>query len=232
MMGTIVNALAIVAGALIGFFIKAGIPERFKIIIMQGLGLAVALIGVKMALKTNNELIVILSLVIGALIGEAIDLDRLLQKLGEKMNTLIGNGEGDFVKGFVTSSLVYCVGAMSILGALESGLTGQHKILFAKSTLDGISSIVFGSTMGIGVLFSSISVLLYQGTITLLAGSVKAYVSEPVMAEMTAVGGLLIIGIASNILEIKQFKIANLLPAIFIAALMSGIVLRWFPNFL
>lgn len=221
MLGTLVNTGAIITGALLGILLGTGIPQKYKDIIMQGLGLAVALIGLKMALRTNNELIVIFSLAAGAVIGEALDLEGRLENLGVKLNKLFASEDGEFVKGFVTSSLVFCVGAMAIMGSLESGLTGQHKILYAKSLLDGIGAIVFASTMGVGVVFSGISVLIYQGCITLLAGAIKPFMTEAVIAEMTATGGLLIIAISSNVLGIKSFKIANLLPAIFIAVFLS-----------
>lgn len=224
MFGTIVNSAAIIAGALIGLMLRRGLPEKYKEIVMQGIGLAVAMIGLKMALKTSNEIIIIISLVIGGILGEIIGIEKYLEKFGKKVQSLVSNGEGDFVKGFVTSSLVYCVGAMSIMGAIESGLTGQHSVLYAKATLDGVSSIIFASTMGWGVLFSSIAVLIYQGAITLLAESIKAFITDAIMMEMTATGGLLIIGIASNMMGIKQFKIGNLLPAVFIAAFITAFI--------
>ncbi len=230
MLGTIVNTLAIIAGAVLGLFLRKGIPQRFRDIVIQGLGLVVALIGIKMAFKTNNELIVIFSLVLGGCLGEALDLERLLEKIGERLNALVKSREGDFVKGFVSCSLLYCVGAMAIMGALESGLTGKHNILYVKSALDGFSAIIFASSIGSGVLFSSLSVLVYQGLITLLAQTVKVFMTDAVIAEMTATGGLLIIAVASNLLGIKQFKVANLLPAIFVAIILTGIITR-FPYF-
>ena len=223
MLGTIVNMAAIMVGGTIGVFLRKGIPERYKTIIMQGIGLSVALVGLRMALKTNNELIVIFSIVTGGFIGEALDLDRILEGIGTKLKNLLSSEDGDFVKGFVTASLVYCVGAMSIMGSLESGLTGDHSILYAKSVLDGISAVIFASTMGWGVALSGLSVLVYQGSITLLAGVVKAVMTEAVLAEMTATGGLLIIAISSNILGIKQFKVANLLPAIVVAIALASV---------
>ena len=223
MLGTVVNMAAVIIGAAIGVILRKGISERYKNVIMQGIGLAVALIGLKMALKTNNELIVISSLALGGILGETLNVDRMLESLGTRLQNLFAADDGDFVKGFVTSSLIFCVGAMSIMGSLESGLTGQHRILFAKSVLDGITAIVFGSTMGWGVVFSGVSVFIYQGSITLLAGAVKAFITEAVLAEMTATGGLLILAVSSNILGIKQFNVANLLPAIFVAIMLASI---------
>lgn len=221
MLGTFVNAGAIILGAVVGILLRTGIAQRFRNIIMQGLGLAVALIGLRMALKTNNELIIIFSLVIGGFIGEAINIDLFLQRVGHRLNSLIKTGESEFVKAFVSTTLIYCVGAMSIMGSLESGLTGQHTILYAKAVIDGFSAIIFASTMGLGVIFSSLSVIVYQGSITLLAGSVKTLMTEPVLNEMTAAGGILILAIASNVLEIKEFKVANLLPAVLIAIIIT-----------
>ncbi len=230
MAGTIVNAGAIILGAVIGLFLRTGIPQRYKDIIMQGLGLSVILIGLKMAFKTNNELLVILSLVIGAIIGEALEIDRFLESLGQKLQSMIGSREGEFVRGFVSTSLIYCVGAMAIMGPIESGLTGQHKILYVKSALDGISAIIFSSTMGLGVAFSALPVLVYQGSITLLAGAVKVLLTEKIIAELTATGGILILAIGFNILGIKQIKVANLLPAVLIVVILTSIIVRLFPG--
>lgn len=229
MLGTLVNTAAIIVGGLAGIFLRKGIPERYKNTIMQGLGLAVGLIGLNMAVRTANELVVILSLVVGGLIGEALDIDKFLNGIGQRLNQLIKAEEGDFIRAFVSTSLVYCVGAMAVMGSLESGLTGEHKILFAKATIDGISAVIFASTMGFGVLFSAFCVFVYQGLITLLAGVIKGLLTEAVIREMTATGGLLIIGIASNILGIKQFKVANLLPAVFVAVIFAGLAISWFP---
>ncbi len=229
MFGTIVNVVVIIVGAIIGLLLRKGIAERFKETIMQGISLAVALIGINMAIKTSNEIIVILSLVIGGLIGEALDIQGFLNNIGHKLNQVVKSGEGDFVKAFVSTSLVYCVGAMAIMGALQSGLTGQHNILFAKSVLDGISAIIFTSSMGIGVFFSVIPVMLYQGAITLLASSLQGILTEIVVREMTAVGGLLIVAIAINMSQIKEIKVANLLPAIFVSIIITYAMVNWFP---
>lgn len=224
MLGTIVNSVAIIVGALLGNLIKQGIPERIKETIIQGIGLAVLLIGMSMALETNNVLIVILSLVIGGVVGEKLKIEERLDNLGSWLEKKVGQEKGDVAKGFVTASLVYCVGAMAIMGALESGLTGQHKTLYAKSALDGITSIIFASSMGLGVAFSSIPVFLYQGSITLGASLIKGFLNDAVITEMTATGGLLILGIGINILGIKKIKVGNLLPAIFAAILVTIVV--------
>jgi len=216
MLGTIVNTVAIIAGSLIGLLFKGSIPEKYSKTIMHAIGLAVILIGLKTALQTDDILIIIISLAIGSVIGELLRIEDRLERLGKRLGRLV-SGDGDGVaKGFVTASLVYCVGAMAIVGSLESGLSGNHQTLFAKSLLDGIGSILFASTLGIGVLFSAVSVFLYQGAITLAAATLKLYLTSAVVAKMSAIGGLLIMAIGLNLLEIKKLKIANMLPAIFI----------------
>ncbi|MGE4271843.1 MAG: DUF554 domain-containing protein [Desulfitobacterium sp.] len=219
MLGTIVNSLAIIIGAIVGILFGKALPEKIKRTVTQGIGLAVILIGLSMALETRNPIVVIASLVLGGILGEWIDIEMRLQHLGlwlERKFSKCGAG-GNFTKGFVSSSLMFCVGAMAIMGALESGLKGVHDILYAKSMLDGISSIVLASSMGIGVLVSAIPVFLYQGGITVSAGLLQGMLSEAVIAEMSATGGLLIVGIGLTLLEIKEIKVGNLLPGIFVA---------------
>lgn len=219
MLGTMVNTLAIIIGSLMGLLFGQALPEKMKRTVIQGIGLSVLLIGVSMALQTKNTLIVIASLVIGGIIGEWIDIELRLQHLGDWLENKLSRGAPTkgFTKAFVTTSLIYCVGAMAIMGSLESGLKGNYNILFAKSMLDGISALVFASSMGIGVLVSAIPVLIYQGAITLMAGLLQGLLSSQVINEMGATGGLLIVGIGINILEIKEIKVGNLLLAIFIA---------------
>lgn len=216
MLGTLVNFSAIILGGIIGILFKNGIPERISNTIMQGLSLCVIFIGISGAIKGSNTLLIIISVVIGGLIGELIDLDNLLQKFGDKIEEKFKGKGIKISEGFVTASLLFCVGSMAIVGSLQSGLEGDHKILFAKSMLDGITSIIFASSLGIGVILSSFSVLVYQGAITLAAASLKAILIQSVVADMTAVGSLLIIGLGFNILNITKIKVANLLPAVFI----------------
>ena len=216
--GTIVNTIAIVVGGLIGLLFGQAFPEKIKKTVIQGIGLAILLIGGSMALQTKNPLVIISSLVLGGIIGEWVDIELRLQNLGQWMERRFakkGQGTG-FTKAFVTTSLIYCVGAMAIMGSLESGLNGNHNILFAKSMLDGITALIFASSMGIGVLVSALPVFLYQGAITIAAGLLQGILSAQVIAEMSATGGLLILGIGFNILELKEIKVGNLLPAIFI----------------
>jgi len=219
MLGTIVNAISIILGSLIGIFFGRALPEKMKDTVIQGIALSVLLIGGSMALQTKNPLIVIASLVVGGIIGEWIDIELRLQQLGNwfERKAARQDNKGNFSKAFVTTSLIYCVGAMAIMGSLESGLKGNHSILYAKSMLDGISAIVFASSMGIGVMASAIPVFLYQGAITLAAGLLQGVLSGNVVAEMSATGGLLIVGIGINILAIKEIKVGNLLPGIFLS---------------
>lgn len=216
MLGTIVNLIAIIAGSLLGIIVKKGIKEEYKNTIMDGIGLAVVVIGIMGAIESQNIMLVIASIVVGSLIGEAINIEKGLDKLGNSLQNKFGGKDSNFSKAFVTASLVYCVGAMAIVGALESGIQGNHETLFAKSILDGISAIIFSSTLGIGVAFSSIPVFIYQGGITLLANLVKDLLTPEVINEMSAVGSILIMAIGINILDIRKIRVANMLPAIFI----------------
>lgn len=228
MLGTVVNAVAVILGALFGNFLKGGFPEKFRVTVMQGVSLAVILIGLSMAIKTQSALIVVLSLVVGGLIGEALRIEDRLTGLGRKLEKRFGGSDDSFTKGFVTSSLVFCVGAMAIMGSIESGLTGEHTTLFIKSILDGVTSVVFASSMGIGVAFSAVPIFLYQGSITLAAAYVKPYLTAAVIREMTATGGLLILAIGLNMLTDRiRIKVGNLLPAIFIAILFAVLFARF-----
>lgn len=221
MKGTVVNIVSILAGSAVGLLIKSGIPEKSQNTIMQGLGMSTFIIGVQMAIKSQNILIVILSIVSGALVGETLKIDERLQCFGDWLTKKVGSRYGNVGEGFITASLIYCVGAMAIVGAIQDGLTGDASTLYAKSILDGVLSIVLTSSMGIGVALSSVSILVYQGGITLLAGQISGVFSEAVIREMTAVGGVLILGIAMIIMDVKKINVANLLPAIPLAAVIT-----------
>lgn len=219
MLGTIVNCIAIIAGCLIGLLVKGKLSERIGNTIMSGLALCILYIGVSGALKGEDTLIMIISMAIGALIGEIIDVDKWLNKLGLFLECKFKSKDEKKVsisEGFVSASLLFCVGAMAIVGSLESGLSGNYDTLFAKSLLDGITSIIFTSSLGIGVIFSAATVFIYQGSITLAAGVLSGILSQAVIANMTGVGSLLIIGLGLNMLGVSKIKIANLLPAVFI----------------
>lgn len=217
MIATIVNCLAIIAGCLVGLIIKGGIPEKLSTNIMNGIALCVLYIGISGSLGGENTLITIISMALGALIGELIDIDKSLNKLGSFIQSKFStkDEEDSIAKAFVYSSLLFCVGAMAVVGSLESGLTGNYETLFAKSVLDGISSVIFTASLGIGVIFSAVSVFLYQGIITLGASLLSGVLSESVVGSMTAIGSLLIIGLGLNMLKATNIKVANLLPAMF-----------------
>jgi hypothetical protein len=237
--GTIVNALAVLAGSIVGMLLtwlagrfsshlpadSAKLGERLQGIIMQGVALCVLYLGVSGSLKGENSLITILAMVIGAILGELLDLDLRMRHLGDwvqkKTERLsLGGGKASISDGFVTASLLFCVGAMAIVGALQDGLTGDHSTLFAKSLLDGISSIVFGASLGIGVSFSAVAVFLYQGIIALLASFLSPFLGDAVIAEMTCVGSLLIVALSLNMLGLTKIKVMNLVPAIFLPILL------------
>lgn len=226
MLGTIVNSLMIILGSLIGLFIKGKVNEKLSSTIMNGLALCVIYIGISGALKGNNTIVRIISIAIGGLFGEIIDIDLKLENLGKRIEKRINNKKDNvsISEGFVTSTLLFCIGAMAIVGSIESGLNHNHNTLFAKSILDGISSIIFSSTLGIGVMISSISVFLYQGSITLAAGTLSYILNDVAISNMTAVGSLLIIGLGLNVLGVTKIKVSNLLPSIIIA-----IILSYFP---
>ena len=234
--GTLVNAAAILVGSLLGMLLTwlaghfstllpAGstlLAERLKTIIMQGVALCVMYLGISGCLEGNNSLIAILSMVLGALIGELLDLDKRMRSLGDwvqkRTEHLVTNGgQASISEGFVTASLLFCVGAMAIVGALQDGLTGDHSTLFAKSLLDGISSIVFGASLGLGVAFSAVAILLYQGSISLMASFLQPYLGDAVIEEMTCVGSLLIVALSLNMLGLTKIKVV---PAIFLPILL------------
>ena len=221
MKGTIVNAAAIVAGSGLGLFLKRGIPPKVQQTLIQGICLAVFLIGLQMAFKTKNVMILIFSLVIGGVLGEALAIEDRLNKFGDWISKKFKGENSNIGEGFVSASLIYCVGAMAIVGSIQDGLTGDPSTLYAKAILDGVSSIVFASTMGAGVALSAVSVAIYQGILTALAGCLGSGVDETLIAEVTAVGGILIVGISLTILEIKKINVANLLPAIPLAAVIT-----------
>ncbi|MBR9987516.1 MAG: DUF554 domain-containing protein [Desulfosarcina sp.] len=220
MIGTIVNAAAITAGGVVGLLLKKGIKDSYKTTIMQAISLSVILIGVRSALNAADLLGVIVCMVVGCLLGEAMQIEGHIEALGAYAEKHIGrSADGNFSRGFVTASLVFCVGSMAIVGSLESGLAGNHETLFAKSLLDGITSVVFASTFGSGVIFSAAPVLFYQGAITLGASLLKPYLTAGVIAQMSGVGGLLIAAIGINMLQLTHIKVGNMLPAIFLPLL-------------
>jgi len=220
--GTIVNVIAVIVGALLGTWAGGFLSDRVRRTLMAGLGLAVLLIGLQLALGSRQLLVVIGSLILGGLIGEGLAIEQRLQIFGERLQERFA-GMGKVGEGFVTASLLYCVGAMAIMGALQDGTGNEPTILYAKSVLDGVASVALASTLGIGVIFSIVPLVLYQGGITWGAGLAGTLLTDAVVTEMNAVGGLLIVAIALDLLDIKRLPIANLLPGVFVCvALMWG----------
>lgn len=218
MLGTIVNTIAVIIGGSIGILLKRGLPEKISDTVMKGLALSTLYIGISGALKGQNTMVLIISIVIGAIIGEAVDLDDKLNSLGNFIERKFKskNKNTSIAEGLVTASLLFCVGAMAVVGSLQSGLTGNNEMLFTKSILDFVAAIIFASSLGVGVIFSSIFIFMYQGTLTLLAQFISPYLGEIVIAEMTCVGSLLIIALALNMMKVSRFKVMNYVPAIFL----------------
>jgi len=225
MIGTIVNTAAIIAGGFLGNFLKGKFSSRIQETVMQGISLAVMLIGLKMAFsldKSNGTILIIFSLVIGGIIGEIINIEKKLNNVGDWLREKVGDDEF-FVQGFVQTSLIYCVGAMAIMGAIQDGLNSDPSLLYTKSLLDGTSSIAFAATYGIGVVFSALPVFVYQGSITLLASYAQQILSDSMIMGMTATGGLLIFAIGLNIIKVAKIKVGNLLPSLLIAIILFGV---------
>lgn len=223
MLGPAVNGVAILIGALVGLLLRHGIKEETNETIMQGMSLAVIAIGLKGGLESNNFLVVIGSIAIGCWIGEIMNIHGWLEGLGHKLESRFKGGNSSISKGFVTGTVIYCSGAMAIVGAMESGF-GNHQTLFTKSVIDGITAILFTSTFGIGVAFSAIPVFLYEGLISFLSVFVKDYLSEFMIADMSAVGGLLILAIGLNVLGVVKIRVANMLPAVFTPILIYAVM--------
>ena len=220
MLGTYVNTAVVIIGSLIGLVIKNGLKEKYRITIMHGVALAVLFIGIATTLggmmDGGQPILFIISLVVGGFVGEWIDVDEQLKKLGQWLQKRFGNGEHNIAQGFVTASLLFCVGTMAILGALDSGLRGNHDMLYAKSVLDGFTSIILTSSLGIGVIFSAVSVFVYQGAIVLFASALEPILTAEIIREISIIGGILIFSLGLNMLEIVKIKTANLLPAILV----------------
>ena len=228
MTGTILNTITVLIGGTLGILFGARLPERLKQTVVSGMGLFTAAIGLQMFLKTDNPLIVLGALLIGALLGEWWGIEDGLQNLGAWLEKRFSKNDGDsnrFIRGFLTASLLFCVGPMTILGSIQDGLTGDYSLLAVKSVLDGFASLAFASTLGVGVLFSTVIILAYQGGISLLAAQLNAIVTPAMMNELTAAGGVILIGLAiSSLLEIKHIRTGNFLPALAIAPLIVWIL--------
>jgi uncharacterized protein len=229
--GTIINIVSVLIGGFAGLLLGSKFPDHIRRSIVAVLGLFTLAIGIQMFLETKNAIIVLGSLGIGVILGELAQIETVLSNLGnwfENRFTNTNNSEqpsSTFVKGFLTASIVFCVGPMTILGSIQDGLTGDFRLLAIKSILDGFAAMAFASTLGIGVLFSTVIILFYQGGLSILAAQVQSIITTTMMNEMTAVGGVILMGIAiSSLLEIKPIRVGNFIPALLIAPLIVVIL--------
>lgn len=219
MYGVWVNALTVILGGFLGTLLRGGIPERFRSILNHALALCVLLIGITGAIRTNDMMLLIVCMVLGALCGEALKIEDALDRLGDRAKERFAKNDSGFAQGFVSATLLFCVGSMAIIGSMEAGMSGNGATLMAKSVLDGVSSVIFASTMGPGVMLSAVPLTVYQGGIALLSKVAGQVLSAEMINEMSAVGSVLIMGLGLNMLGVmgeKRIKVGNLLPAIFL----------------
>lgn len=221
--GTVVNAVAIAAGGALGLLAGRGIKVRYQETVIHGLSLCVMVLGLKMALAGQHTLFVISGLVLGILVGEALNIEGKLEQVGLYLGKRFSQkGEtGAFTKGFLTTSLIYCVGAMAIVGSIQDGLNGDASTLYTKAMIDGLSAIMYGANMGAGVMASALSVFFYQGTLTLLSSFIGPFVTDAVAQEISAAGGILIFGIGLTMSKIIAMRVGNMIPGLFIVAVMT-----------
>ncbi len=220
MIGTLVNVGAVIIGSIIGLIIHTKLPKRIITIVFQGIGLFTIFIGIKMALKTDYLLIMVFSIVIGSIIGELINIEKGINSFSEYLKRKIKISSDKFSEGLITAFLLFCLGSMTILGAIEEGLGNRPTLLLTKSLMDGFSSIALSASLGIGVIFSIIPLLIYQGGLTLFAGYLQSFLTQIMINELTAVGGILLIGLGINILEILKLRISNMLPSLIIVIIL------------
>ena len=234
MIGTVINFAAVIVGSLLGNLLGSRLPEKLRQTVIAGLGLFTLVLGIQMFLSTKNALIVLGSVLIGAMLGEWWQIENRLESLGAWLEKKFargktgGQGQENFIKGFLTASLVFCIGPVAILGSIQDGLTGNFDLLAVKSTLDGFASLAFASTLGLGVGFAALPVLVYQGGLTLLARQLQPLMSDRMIAEMTATGGVMLVGIAiSGLLELKKIRVGNFLPALVSAPGLVALLSWW-----
>ena len=233
MVGVIINVAAVLAGGTLGLLLGGRVPQRLRETIMQGLALCILLIGAQGALETANVLAVIVCMVAGGLLGEALDIEKRLESLGALAERKFAHGgqNGRFAQGFITASLLFCVGAMAVVGSLNAGLTGDNSTLIAKAALDLVTAVFFAAALGPGVLLAAAAVLVYQGAIALMAGWLAPVLTDAIVTEMSAVGGLLIMGLSFNMLGMAKIRVGNLRPAIFLPILYFPIA-NWIGGLL
>lgn len=221
MIGTLINVATVIIGSIIGLVAHSKLPKKITDTAFHGVGLFTIVLGIIMAVKTNNFLIMIFSIVIGAVIGEILDIEKAINKFGEWVKKNLKTKNERFSEGFITAFLLYCMGSLTILGAIEEGIDGTPNLLVAKSILDGFSSIVLAATLGIGVLFSVIPLLIYQGSLTLFASNMQFVFTDVIINELTSVGGILLLGLGISMLEIKKIRVLNMLPSLIIAVVLA-----------
>jgi uncharacterized membrane protein YqgA involved in biofilm formation len=224
LLGTLINAGAIILAGLLGLLLRRGIPEKMNRSLQDALGILIIVLGVQYGFKAENYAVIGICLALGAIFGEWRDWDGRLEAAGNRLQQRFGNGKSSFAKGFVSATLLFCVGAMAVVGSLEDGLYGNYHILLIKSILDAIFSILFTASMGIGVIFSAIPVLLYQGSISLAAGVIEPILTDPILNNITSLGGILITGLGLNILGVTRIRVANLLPGILFVPIIMAII--------
>ncbi len=224
LLGVIVNVITVLIGSTIGTLFKKGLPEKATSAAMTAIGLCTLYIGISGSLEGENAIVLIISMVLGGILGSLIDIDRGINNLGESLENKFKNSKGSVSQGFVSASLLFCVGAMTIVGSLNAGLKGDNELLLTKAFLDLISSTVLASTLGIGVMFASITVLVYQGLLVLLAGFLAPVLTTAAIAEITCAGSVLIIALGLNLLNVTKIKIANFLPAVVLAPVVLYII--------
>ena len=220
-LGSLVNGAAILCGGLLGLALHGRFPDRVRIIMFQALGLSILLIGLKMALTMNAPLLVVVSMLAGAVAGETVDIERRMALAGERIKTMLRSENALFTDGLVSASVIFCTGTMAILGPFDEALRGDHTLLFTKSMLDGSVAMILATTLGAGVLLSFLPVVLYEGALTFLATAAHGYFTPDRLTQLTAVGGLLIVAIGINMLGLLKIKVSNLLPAIVAAAVLA-----------
>jgi len=229
LIGSIINALLIILGSTIGLILK-GIPEKMKTTVLSIIGLSLVVLGVQMGMETTNFIYVLISIVVGSVIGEWLDVEKQFFRFGKWIETKIGkkSSEPSVVEGFINATLFFIIGSMGILGALDSGIRNDHSVLISKGIIDGFTAVVLASTLGIGVMLAAIPLFLYQGTITLLAGIISKYLPEAALnlfiQEMTATGGIMILAIGLNIAGLTKIRVANLLPGIIVVGILVTII--------
>lgn len=224
--GPAINALAIVGGGLLGLAIGSRLPERVRTIVFQGLGLCTLVIGLQMALTTKAPILLILSVLLGGICGELLQLEDRFLALGDRLKARLKSSNPRFTEGLVNAAVLFCIGAMAIVGSFDEGLRGDRTVVLSKSILDGFAAIAMASAYGVGVVFAAVPLLLYQGALVIFAGMLQPWLTPPLMTELTATGGVLITGISLNLLNLTQIRLSNLLPALFFVIVLALVFLQ------